>query len=132
MIERYQRKIFKQIWSEENKYSHMLDVEIAASTAWCRFGLFDEATLEDIKLATFDIDEIKTLELETKHDIIAFTRNLSERMTSEAKKWIHYGLTSTDIVDTTNGLLLKEANGYLEEDLRNMLEIGRASCRERV
>lgn len=123
MIERYQRKIFKHIWSEENKFSHMLDVEIAASTAWCRFGLFDEATLEDIKQATFDIDEIKTLEFETKHDVIAFTRNLSERMTSEAKKWIHYGLTSTDIVDTTNGLLLKEANEYLEEGIINILEI---------
>ena len=123
MIDRYQRKQLKEVWSEENKYAKMLQVEIAASQAWCRFGLFDEDTLSEIKQATFDIEEIKQLETITKHDIIAFTRNLSDRMKSDAKKYIHYGLTSTDVVDTTNGLLLKEANYYIEEGIKDVMGI---------
>ena len=123
MIDRYQRKQLKEVWSEENKYAKMLQVEIAASQAWCRFGLFDEDVLSEIKQATFDIDEIKRLEVVTKHDIIAFTRNLSDRMKSDAKKYIHYGLTSTDVVDTTNGLLLKEANYYIEEGIKDVMSI---------
>lgn len=123
MIDRYTRKPLKEVWSEENKFAKMLQVEIAASKAWCRFGLFSEDILREIQQATFDINEIKELEKITKHDIIAFTRNLSERMSSDAKKYIHYGLTSTDVVDTTNGLLLKEANNYIEEDIRDVMDI---------
>ena len=123
MIDRYTRKPLKEVWSEENKYAKMLQVEIAASRAWCRFGLFGEDVLEEIKQATFDINEIKELEKVTKHDIIAFTRNLSDRMHSDAKKYIHYGLTSTDVVDTTNGLLLKEANNYIEEGIKDVMDI---------
>ena len=85
MIDRYTRKPLKEVWSEENKYAKMLQVEIAASRAWCRFGLFGEDVLEEIKQATFDINEIKELEKVTKHDIVAFTRNLSDRMHSDAK-----------------------------------------------
>ena len=123
MIDRYTRKPLKEVWSEENKFAKMLQVEIAASRAWCRFGLFSEDVFEEIKQATFDINEIKELEKTTKHDIIAFTRNLSERMHSDAKKYIHYGLTSTDVVDTTNGLLLKEANNYIEEGIIDVMDI---------
>lgn len=121
MISRYQRQEMKQVWSEENKFKALFQVEVAASYAWMKLGLFNESIYEDIKNATYDIEEIKELERETKHDIIAFTRNISNRMTSAAKKWIHYGLTSTDVVDTAYALQFKEANDILEQDILNFM-----------
>lgn len=123
MIDRYQRKIMKEIWSEKARYDALLDVEKAASIAWYKQGTFSENELNDILTATFDLDEIKALEVETKHDIIAFTRNLSNRLNSDAKKWIHYGLTSTDVVDTANGLIIKKTNDILEADILDFMAV---------
>ena len=123
MIDRYSRKIMKDIWSEKARYDALLLVEKKASEAWYKLGLLSQSELKDILEATYDLDEVKALELETKHDIIAFTRNLSERMTSDAKKWIHYGLTSTDVVDTAYGVIFKKVNEVLLSDLEAFMAI---------
>ena len=123
MIDRYSRKIMKDIWSEKARYDALLLVEKKASEAWYKLGLLSQSELKDILEATYNLDEVKALELETKHDIIAFTRNLSERMTSDAKKWIHYGLTSTDVVDTAYGVIFKKVNEVLLSDLEAFMAI---------
>lgn len=123
MIDRYSRKIMKDIWSEKARYEALLLVEKKASEAWYKLGLLSQSELKDILEATYNLDEVKALELETKHDIIAFTRNLSERMTSDAKKWIHYGLTSTDVVDTAYGVIFKKVNEVLLSDVEAFMAI---------
>ncbi|MDY0210671.1 MAG: adenylosuccinate lyase [Acholeplasma sp.] len=123
MIDRYSRKQMKEIWGEQSRFEAFLEVEKKSSEAWFKKGLMKKDELNDILKATFDLEEIKQLELETKHDVIAFTRNLSNRMDSNAKKWIHYGLTSTDIVDTANGFIIKKANDILFKDITNFMEV---------
>lgn len=123
MIDRYTRKIMKDLWSEKSRYDALLLVEQKASEAWFKLGLINASELKDILEATYDLDEIKALEQETKHDIIAFTRNLSERMNSDAKKWIHYGLTSTDVVDTAYGVIFKQVNSVLRADIEAFMAV---------
>ena len=72
--------------------------------------------------ATFNIDRIKEIELQTRHDIVAFTRTVSESLGDE-RKWVHYGLTSTDVVDTANGYLFKQADEILLKDLEEFIEM---------
>lgn len=123
MIDRYQRKPFKALFSLESRYEAFLEVEKKASEAWYKKGLITKKELDDILEVTFDLNEINELEKETKHDVIAFTRNLSNRLNSDAKKWIHYGLTSTDVVDTANGLIIKKANEILEKDIHEFMAV---------
>ena len=123
MIERYSRAVMRNIWTEENKFNAYLEVEILAAEAWSTLGVIPA---EDVQLlrekATFNIDRIHEIEEITRHDIVAFTRTVSESL-GEEKKWVHYGLTSTDIVDTANGYLLKQANEVLRKDLHSFLEV---------
>lgn len=123
MIERYSRKNMREIWSEESKFSAWLKVEILACEAWSELG---EIPKEDVKKlwdnAKFDIDRIYEIEQETRHDVVAFTRCVSESL-GEEKKWVHYGLTSTDVVDTAYGYLYKQANAILREDLVRFIDI---------
>ena len=104
MIERYSRPEMRAIWTEENKFKAWLEVELCACEAWAELGVIpheDVAALREN--AKFDIDRIYEIELETRHDVIAFTRAVSETLGPE-RKWVHYGLTSTDVVDTATGL----------------------------
>ena len=121
MIERYGRDVMRQVWTEENKFNAYLKVEILAAEAWSKLGVVPE---EDVKKlwdkATFNIDRIKEIELQTRHDIVAFTRTVSESL-GEERKWVHYGLTSTDVVDTANGYLFKQANEILLADIENYI-----------
>ena len=123
MINRYSRPEMSSVWTEENKFNAFLKVEIEAAAAWSELGVIPP---EDVELlrekATFDIERIDELEKETRHDIVAFTRTVSESL-GEEKKWIHYGLTSTDVVDTANGYLLKQANDILRKGITKMLDI---------
>lgn len=121
MIERYQRKELKEIWGEKSKFDAWLKVEILACKAWGELGLIPQDDIKAIeKNARYNIDDIYEIEQQTKHDVIAFTRALSLNMGDE-KKWIHYGLTSTDVVDTANGYLLKQVNEILKKDLQTLL-----------
>ena len=117
MIERYSRSEMSEIWSEQNHFQAWLDVELAACKAWSNIGKIPAQDVQKLyDNATFDINRIKEIEKETRHDVVAFTRSVSESL-GEEKKWVHYGLTSTDVVDTANGLRLKQANQLLQEGL---------------
>jgi adenylosuccinate lyase len=123
MIERYSRPEMAGIWTEENKFKAWLEVEILSCEAWSELGIIPK---EDVKTlrenASFNIDRIYEIEMETRHDVIAFTRAVSETLGAE-RKWVHYGLTSTDVVDTALGYLLKQANEILEKDIVQFIEI---------
>ncbi|MBY0083752.1 adenylosuccinate lyase [Brevibacillus sp. M2.1A] len=130
MIERYSRPEMRAIWTEENKFKAWLEVEILACEAWSKLGVIPE---EDVKKlwdkATFDINRIYEIEEETRHDVVAFTRAVSETL-GEEKKWVHYGLTSTDVVDTALSYLLRQANEILEKDIEDFIEILADKARE--
>lgn len=123
MIDRYTRPEMGAIWTEENRFKAWLEVEILACEAWAELG---EIPKEDVKKlrenASFNIDRIKEIEEETRHDVVAFTRAVSETLGDE-RKWVHYGLTSTDVVDTALSYLLKQANTIIRKDLENFIEI---------
>lgn len=130
MLERYTRPEMGAIWSEENKYRAWLEVEILAAEAWAVLG---EIPQEDVALlrekARFDVERILEIEQETHHDVVAFTRAVSESL-GEESKWVHFGLTSTDVVDTAYGYLYKQANAILRQDLENFLAIIAEKARE--
>lgn len=123
MLERYTRKEMGNIWTEQNRYQAWLEVEILACEAWAELGDIPKEDVAKIRAnAKFDVDRIHEIELETRHDVVAFTRSVSESLGAE-RKWVHYGLTSTDVVDTANSYLLKQANEILRKDLENFIAI---------
>ncbi len=123
MIERYSREAMRQIWTEENKFNAYLKVELFASEAWSELGIVPKEDIEKLwAKASFSIPRIYEIEEQTRHDVVAFTRAVSETL-GEERKWIHYGLTSTDVVDTANGYLIKQANEILRDDLHQFIEV---------
>jgi adenylosuccinate lyase len=123
MLERYSRPEMARIWTEENKFKAWLEVELLACEAWAELGVIPKEDVAALRSkASFDIDRIYEIEQETRHDVIAFTRAVSETVGPE-RKWIHYGLTSTDVVDTALGYLLKQANEILEQDIIRFIAI---------
>ena len=123
MIERYSRKVMRDIWTEENKFRAYLEVEILSCEAWSKLGVIPAEDVEKIRQkATFSVPRIQEIEEQTRHDVVAFTRAVSESL-GEERKWVHYGLTSTDVVDTANGYLLKQADAILLKDIENFLEV---------
>ena len=120
----------RAIWTEQNKFDAYLKVELYASEAWSKLGIVPE---EDVKKlwekASFNIDRIYEIEEQTRHDVVAFTRAVSETL-GEERKWVHYGLTSTDVVDTANGYLLKQADEILLKDMEEFLEVLRKRALE--
>ncbi|HMB41514.1 MAG TPA: adenylosuccinate lyase [Balneolaceae bacterium] len=122
MIERYSREEMSNIWSEDNQFRAWLEVELAACRAWSSIGKIPAEDVDKLyENATFDIDRIKEIEKQTRHDVVAFTRSVSESLGKE-KKWVHYGLTSTDVVDTANGYRLKQANDLLKNGIARFLK----------
>jgi len=123
MIERYTRPEMGAIWTEENRFQAWLEVEILACEAWAELGVIPKEDVQKLREnASFDINRIKEIEEETRHDVVAFTRAVSETL-GEERKWVHYGLTSTDVVDTALSYLLKQANDILLKDIENFVEI---------
>ena len=123
MITRYTRPEMAKIWSDENRYRCWLEVEILACEAWAELGDIPKEDVQKIRdNASFSVERILEIEEETRHDVVAFTRAVSETL-GEERKWVHYGLTSTDVVDTAYGYQLKQANDILRNDLRRFLEI---------
>ena len=124
MIDRYTRPEMGAIWTETAQYQAWLDVELAACWAW------SEATgqipMADVDLlyenASFDVDRIHEIEAETRHDVVAFTRAVSETLGDE-RKWVHYGLTSSDVVDTAGSLRLTRANAILHDGLVRLADV---------
>ena len=123
MIDRYSRAQMRAVWTEENKFGAYLKVEIAACEAWSRLGVIPAEDVQKIaEKARFDVARIREIEEQTRHDVVAFTRCVSESL-GEERKWVHYGLTSTDVVDTANGYLLKQADAILRQDIVEFLAV---------
>ena len=123
MIDRYTRPEMGAIWTEENRFNAWLEVEILACEAWAELGEIPKEDVQKLRQnASFNIERIKEIEAETRHDVVAFTRAVSETL-GEERKWVHYGLTSTDVVDTALSYVLKQANEILLKDIENFIEI---------
>jgi adenylosuccinate lyase len=123
MIERYTLPEMGAIWSLQNKFQKWLDVEIAVCEVHAEDGVIPAAALEQIRSkAAFTLDRINEIEKTTDHDVIAFTTNLAENI-GEAARFVHYGLTSSDVVDTANALLLKEACDILLAKIDELLPV---------
>lgn len=123
MISRYSRPEMAAIWEDQKKYECWLEVEIAADEAWAKLGHIPAADVAKIRMnAKFDVKRILEIEETTHHDVIAFTRCVSESL-GEEKKWVHYGLTSTDVVDTAYGYQLKQVDELLRKDLAHFKDI---------
>ncbi len=120
----------RDVWTEENKFGAYLQVEILSCEAWSKLGVIPAEDVEKIRAsARFDVERIKEIEEQTRHDVVAFTRAVSESL-GEERKWVHYGLTSTDVVDTANGYLIKQADAILLKDLEEFLEVLRRRAKE--
>ncbi len=117
MIPRYTRPAMAAIWSEQRKYENWLRVEIAATTALARAGIVPPSAVESLQQrASFTIERIHEIEAETRHDVLAFTTAIAESI-GEDSRWLHYGLTSTDVVDTAQGLALVQASALIREGI---------------
>jgi len=120
MIPRYTRPEMGAIWTEENKFQKWLDVEIAVCEVHADMGVIPREALEKIKrTARFSVERINEIERTTRHDVIAFTTALAENVGPESR-YIHYGLTSSDVVDTANALLMVDAATLILEDLERL------------
>ncbi|HZQ24666.1 MAG TPA: adenylosuccinate lyase [Terriglobales bacterium] len=120
MIPRYTRPEMARIWSEENRFRTWLAVEVAATTTLAEAGLVPKAAAKAIReRADFNLSRIQEIEAEVRHDVIAFTTAVAEIVGPDAR-WFHYGLTSNDVVDTAQALLIREASGIVAEDLERL------------
>jgi adenylosuccinate lyase len=123
MIPRYTRPEMGAIWSDENKFQKWLDVEIATAEAEAEAGLIPKSAARAIRRkGRVDVQRILEIEKEVKHDVIAFTTNVAEHVGREAR-YLHFGLTSNDVVDTAQGLLIKDASRLLLEDLDRLAAV---------
>jgi adenylosuccinate lyase len=112
-----------RIWSDENKYRTWLEVEIAASETLAEAGLVPKSAAKAIRTkGDFDVQRIQQIEAEVKHDVIAFTTSVAEKIGPESR-WLHYGLTSNDVVDTAQALLVKQASALIADDLKRLIEV---------
>jgi len=121
MIERYSRDVMRSIWSEENKFQKMLDIEILACESLAQDKIIPAKALATIKKkAAFNVLRIKEIEKKTGHDVVAFIENVSEKIGPDAK-YIHMGLTSSDVLDTSLSSILKESSDILINDIKNVM-----------
>ena len=123
MIPRYTRPEMGAIWSDENKYQKWLDVEIATAEAEAEAGMIPKSAARAIRRkGRVEVKRILEIEKEVKHDVIAFTTNVAEHVGREAR-YLHFGLTSNDVVDTAQGLLVRDASRLLMEDLEQLAAV---------
>ncbi|HEX8889385.1 MAG TPA: adenylosuccinate lyase [Pyrinomonadaceae bacterium] len=123
MINRYTLPEMGVLWSEQNKFQKWLDVEIAVCEVHAEMGVIPREALEEIKSrAAFTVERIHEIEKTTDHDVIAFTTNLAESI-GEAARFVHYGLTSSDVVDTANALLLRDSCDILLAKIEALLDV---------
>ncbi len=132
MIARYSRPEMARIWSDENKYRCWLTVEIAASQALARAGIVPQTAANAIRdRASFTVQRINEIEAEVRHDVIAFTTSVAESIADpDVSRWLHYGLTSTDVVDTAQALQLKAASSMIRAGIVGLSEVLRRRALE--
>jgi adenylosuccinate lyase len=120
MIERYTTPRMKSLWSDQNRFQKWLEVELLACEAQAKLRMIPKSALSKIKKrAKFDVNRISQIEEKTKHDVVAFLTNLAENIGKEAK-YVHYGMTSSDILDTSLSLLMREAGEVILQDLDSL------------
>jgi adenylosuccinate lyase len=122
MIERYSRPQMKQVWSDENKFTKWLDVEIAVCEAWAEIGKIPRNSVPKIKMARLNMKRMEEILQETHHDMTAFIGSVSESLGPEAR-FIHLGMTSSDVMDTALSMQLVEASNILNEDIKDLLSV---------
>jgi adenylosuccinate lyase len=135
MIPRYTRREMGRIWSEGNRFQQWLEVELAASEALAELGVVPQEAARLLRAhAGFEVGRIDEIEKEVRHDVIAFTTAVAETMAraghAEASRWLHYGLTSNDVVDTAQALLLRQASAILIADLEELRAVLRRRALE--
>ncbi len=122
MIDRYKVHEIEEIWSDTNKFNNWFQLEMLVCEALCELNIMPSADLEELQQKMkLDVNEVYELEKITKHDVVAFTRALSNSIDTNAKKWVHYGLTSTDIVDSSNGMNFKQSNEIIIQQVQQLL-----------
>jgi adenylosuccinate lyase len=123
MIERYSRPEMKEIWSDHARMHNWMQIEVLAAEAMAQLGLVPQEDLTQIKQkAKFDVERVKEIEKTTRHDVVAFIQNLAEHI-GEPARWLHYGMTSSDVLDTGLAIQLRDAADILIEDTSKMLGI---------
>ncbi len=123
MIPRYTRPEMARIWSDENRFRTWLAVEVAATETLAAAGIVPKEAAKAIRArADFNVDRIFQIEAEVKHDVIAFTTAVAEIVGPHAR-WFHYGLTSNDVVDTAQALLIQQASSLIAGDLERLAEV---------
>ena len=123
MIERYSREEIKNIWELQAKFEYYLKVELAVCEAYAKLGKIPQANLNEIKeKASFTLDRIDEVEREVRHDVIAFLTAVNESVGPENAKYIHMGLTSSDVIDTAFALQISDSSKYINKELDNLIE----------
>ena len=122
MIDRYSRPEMKRVWSEENKYAKWLEVELAACQAWTEEGMIPAEDMQNLRRASFDPQRMDEAFQRTRHDVTAFISSVTAELGDEGR-WIHQGLTSSDVMDTALALQLLEASKILMQDLDALAEV---------
>ena len=126
MIERYSLKEMKQLWELESKFGFYLEVELAVCEAYNTLGQISNEDLKTIKeRAKFSVERIDEIEKEVGHDVIAFLTNVNENV-GDASRFIHMGMTSSDVIDTAFALQIKKASEIIEKDLDKVIQSKRA------
>ena len=129
MIERYSRPKMKRVWSDENRYNKWLLVELAACEAWTDEGVIPPEDMTKLRSAAYDIDRLNEVLKRTRHDVTAFLRSVTEGLGPEGR-WLHLGLTSSDVWDTATSLQLMDAADLLDEEVANLLRVLKARALE--
>ena len=123
MIERYTLPEMGQLWSEQNKFQKWLEVELAVCEVHAEMGTIPRDAVEEIRSrARFSVERINEIEKLTNHDVIAFTTNLAESI-GDAARFVHYGLTSSDVVDTANALVLRDSSDLLLKKIDALMQV---------
>lgn len=130
MIKRYSREEISDIWTDQSKYSYMLKVELAACEAWAKLGKIPKRSLANIKKkAAFHVSRINKLEKTLKHDVIAFLTSVAENVGKDSR-FIHMGLTSSDVLDTAFALQLRDSSDIIINDIKDVLSVLRKLARK--
>lgn len=124
MIDRYSREEIKKIWELEEKFNYYLKVELAVCEAYSKLGQIPVAALDEIrKTASFSVQRIDEIEREVKHDVIAFLTCVNESVGKENAKYIHMGLTSSDVIDTAFALQISDSSGIINQDIDKLIDV---------
>src|SRR5688572_21586019 len=130
MIPRYTRPALGRIWEDQNKYQRWLDVELAVTETLASEGVIPkDAAAEILAKAKFSVDRVNQIELETKHDVIAFTTSVAE-FVGPASRYFHFGLTSSDVLDTAMALQVVDASKILSAGITRLLDVLKTRAHE--